>query len=66
VLINLFGGINNCEVMACGIADVVTAPRPSVPIIVKMRGHSQGEGWRILDFASRIIPTRRMENKRGG
>ena len=48
VLMNLFGGINNCEVMANGIADVVASARPAVPIVVKMRGHSQEEGWRIL------------------
>jgi succinyl-CoA synthetase beta subunit len=49
VLMNLFGGINNCEIMAAGIADVVAGNRPAVPILVKMRGHSQEEGWRTLE-----------------
>ena len=49
VLMNLFGGINNCEVMAKGIEDVVRADAPRLPIVVKMRGHSQDEGWGILE-----------------
>lgn len=49
VLMNVFGGINNCEVMANGIADVVHADSPRIPIVVKMRGHSQDEGWEILE-----------------
>lgn len=48
IVINVFGGINNCEVMARGIADVLEMDEPAVPLIVKMRGHSQDEGWAIL------------------
>jgi succinyl-CoA synthetase beta subunit len=55
VIMNLFGGINNCEVMADGIAEVVLKDTPSVPIVVKMRGYSQDEGWRILEGVD--IPT---------
>ncbi len=49
VLVNAFGGINNCEWMGRGIATVIDADRPKVPILVKMRGHSQDEGWRLLE-----------------
>ncbi len=51
VLLNLFGGINNCEVMANGIADVVQGEQPRQPLVVKMRGHAQEEGWAILAAA---------------
>jgi len=54
VLMNLFGGINNCEKMAKGIARVVDAEKPNQAIVVKMRGHSQDEGWAILE--ERNIP----------
>jgi succinyl-CoA synthetase beta subunit len=54
ILINVFGGINNCEQMALGIADVMDAPHPDSALVVKMRGHSQDEGWAIL--AARGIP----------
>jgi len=48
IVINVFGGINNCEVMARGIAQVLDEDGLSVPLVVKMRGHSQEEGWAIL------------------
>ncbi len=54
ILINLFGGINNCESMAQGIAQVFDALHPPQAIVVKMRGHSQNEGWAILE--ARQIP----------
>ncbi|UCB48225.1 MAG: acetate--CoA ligase family protein [Deltaproteobacteria bacterium] len=49
ILVNVFGGINNCEVLARGIARVYKDIGPEVSLVVKMRGHSQEEGWRILD-----------------
>ena len=49
VLLNVFGGINNCEQMAEGIAQVVDELKPAQAIAVKMRGHSQDEGWEILE-----------------
>lgn len=54
ILINLFGGINNCESMAGGIVQVMDDLNPSQAVVVKMRGHSQEEGWAILE--SRNIP----------
>jgi len=54
VLINAFGGINNCERMAKGIIGVLDECRPGQVIVVKMRGHSQEEGWALLE--SRRIP----------
>lgn len=54
VLINVFGGINNCEIMAKGICQVVDELKPSQTIVVKMRGHSQEEGWALLE--ARNIP----------
>jgi succinyl-CoA synthetase beta subunit len=54
VIINVFGGINNCETMAKGIAEVIDNDKLSATIVVKMRGHSQDEGWKILE--DRSIP----------
>ena len=54
VLFNAFGGINNCERMAKGIVRVVDEVRPRQAVVVKMRGHSQEEGWALLE--SRQIP----------
>ena len=49
VLFNVFGGINNCEEMAKGIAQVVDENKPSQVIVVKMRGYSQEAGWELLE-----------------
>jgi succinyl-CoA synthetase beta subunit len=54
VLVNAFGGINNCEWMGRGIANVIDEDKPTVKILVKMRGHSQDEGWKLLE--DRNIP----------
>ena len=54
VVINAFGGINNCEVMAKGVSQVVDEDKPAAKIVVKMRGHSQDAGWKLLE--DRNIP----------
>jgi succinyl-CoA synthetase beta subunit len=54
VFINVFGGINNCEQIALGLTDVIDHVKPEKTIVVKMRGHSQEEGWALLE--SRNIP----------
>lgn len=54
VVINIFGGINNCYEVARGIAEVLDNDRPASRLVVKMRGHSQNEGWALLE--ERNIP----------
>jgi succinyl-CoA synthetase beta subunit len=49
VLVNVFGGINNCKVLATGLARVYENIGSDVSLVVKMRGHSQEEGWQILE-----------------
>ncbi|MCF8041301.1 MAG: acetate--CoA ligase family protein [Desulfarculaceae bacterium] len=46
--INVFGGINNCEIMARGVRRVWPQLCEQVTMVIKMRGHSQEEGWAIL------------------
>lgn len=48
IIINAFGGITNCEIMARGISDVVRGGGLRQPLVVKMRGHSQEKGWELL------------------
>ena len=54
VVINVFGGINNCLDVAQGISEVQDNDKPAARIVVKMRGHSQDEGWAMLE--ERKIP----------
>ena len=53
-IVNVYGGINNCEMMAEGVCRVFEEEEPPVPIVVKMRGHFEEEGWSML--AERNIP----------
>ena len=47
-IVNVYGGINNCEMMAEGVCSVFEAEAPATPIVVKMRGHFEEEGWALL------------------
>jgi succinyl-CoA synthetase beta subunit len=49
VVINIFGGINNCAEVAKGIAGVLDTEKNIPSLVVKMRGHSQDEGWAMLE-----------------
>lgn len=49
LVVNVFGGINNCEFMAKGIKKVITEDTRKIKIVVKMRGHFQEIGWKILE-----------------
>lgn len=52
VIINVFGGFNNCKMMAEGIVRAVNELGSKLPIVVKSRGNDQEEGWRILREAN--------------
>jgi succinyl-CoA synthetase beta subunit len=48
VLINIFGGILRCDVLAQGVIDAVTELGVPVPIVVRMEGTNVEEGKRML------------------
>jgi succinyl-CoA synthetase beta subunit len=48
VLINIFGGILRCDVLAQGVIAAVTELGVRVPIVVRMEGTNVAEGKRIL------------------
>jgi succinyl-CoA synthetase beta subunit len=49
VLVNIFGGIVKCDVIAQGILDALTATRLEVPLIVRLEGTNVALGRRVLD-----------------
>lgn len=51
ILVNIFGGINNCLTVAQGIREFMAAEPLVARLVVKMRGHSQEEGWALLEEA---------------
>jgi succinyl-CoA synthetase beta subunit len=56
VLINIFGGILKCDVLAQGIVDAVKEIQVSVPIVVRLEGTNVEAGRKILkDSGLKIV-----------
>ncbi|MDR2743962.1 MAG: acetate--CoA ligase family protein [Desulfovibrio sp.] len=49
VVINIFGGMNDCAEVAKGISQALDNDMPAVSLVVKLRGHSQDEAWALLE-----------------
>jgi succinyl-CoA synthetase beta subunit len=48
VLINVFGGIMQCDVLARGVVDAARVVKLSIPLVVRMEGTNVKEGKQIL------------------
>ena len=61
VLINIFGGIMRCDVLAQGIVDAAHEMNIQVPLVVRMEGTNVSQGKKILaDSGMAIIPAETM------
>jgi succinyl-CoA synthetase beta subunit len=62
VLVNIFGGITRCDLVALGILEALERVTPQVPIVVRLDGTNAEEGRRILAEANhpRIVPAETM------
>ncbi len=49
ILINIFGGIMRCDVLAQGLVDAAKEVNLSVPLVVRLAGTNYKEGKEILD-----------------
>jgi succinyl-CoA synthetase beta subunit len=57
VLVNIFGGIVRCDLVANGILDALTRVDLKVPMVVRLDGTNAAEGRRILEEASLDLVT---------
>ena len=48
ILINIFGGIMRCDVLAKGVVDAVREIKLNVPLVVRLAGTNFEEGKKIL------------------
>jgi succinyl-CoA synthetase beta subunit len=55
VLINIFGGITRCDIVARGILDALGQVERQAPMVVRLVGTNEAEGRRILESA-RLTP----------
>jgi succinyl-CoA synthetase beta subunit len=49
VLINIFGGILRCDILARGVVEAANKVGIGVPVVIRMEGTNVAEGRRILD-----------------
>jgi succinyl-CoA synthetase beta subunit len=49
ILINIFGGIMRCDVLAQGVVDAAKEIKIDVPLVVRLAGTNFLEGKKILD-----------------
>ena len=52
VLVNIFGGIVRCDLVAGGILDALTRVDLKVPMVVRLDGTNAAEGRRLLEEAN--------------
>lgn len=62
VLINIFGGITRCDLVAEGVLGALERVRPEVPVVVRLDGTNAAEGRRMLADAEHpsIVPAATM------
>lgn len=62
VLVNIFGGITRCDLVAEGVVDALGAVEVNVPIVVRLAGTNAEEGRRILSEAGHpmLVPVGTM------
>ena len=49
ILINIFGGIMRCDVLAAGVVEAAKETQLNVPLVVRLAGTNFEEGKKILD-----------------
>jgi succinyl-CoA synthetase beta subunit len=55
ILVNIFGGIMKCDVIAKGIVAATKAVDIKIPLVVRLEGTNVDEGRRILDASGLAI-----------
>ena len=63
ILINIFGGIMRCDILAQGIVDAAKEINISVPLVVRLAGTNFKEGKEILDNSGlKLIPAENLDD----
>jgi succinyl-CoA synthetase beta subunit len=48
ILVNIFGGIMKCDVIATGVVEAARQVKLAVPLVVRMKGTNEDLGKKIL------------------
>ena len=65
VLINIFGGILRCDVLAQGVIAAVKELGVPVPIVIRMEGTNVDEGKRLLEGERDELHDGRLHGRSG-
>jgi len=49
VLINIFGGILRCDILANGVVEAAKKVKLTVPVVIRMKGTNVEQGKKILE-----------------
>ena len=52
ILVNIFGGIVRCDLIAQGIIEAISEISVAVPIVVRLQGNKSSEGKEILNASN--------------
>ena len=62
ILINIFGGIMRCDVLALGVVEAAKEIKINVPLVVRLAGTNFAEGKKILDNSSlKIVSAKNLD-----
>jgi succinyl-CoA synthetase beta subunit len=57
VLVNIFGGITRCDVVADGLIEAVSGMKRNLPLVIRLSGTNEEEGRRKLCQTKAILAT---------
>ena len=66
ILVNIFGGIMQCDIIATGIVAAVQETRLTLPLVVRLEGNNVELGRKILARLRPADHQRRIDGGRGG
>ena len=62
ILVNIFGGIMHCDVIASGLIKAVKKMALSLPVVVRLEGTRSREGLKLLsDSSLQLIPAKSLD-----
>lgn len=63
ILVNIFGGIMKCDVIAQGVVDAVKETGLKIPLVVRLQGTNVEMGYKIMkDSGLKIVPAETMSD----
>jgi len=61
VLVNIFGGITRCDIVAEGLVQVISGKNMDLPLVVRLAGTNEEEGRKKLESIKRVFLATTMD-----